>query len=865
MSVKFRISDQILQLDDSSDATEAIVHKYDAFLNLLSLGKYEFQRDAIREVIRFQVSAKYPELERLARENWSNRSVLAQRHDSVDAFLKKMPLRGRKSASLDLATGTGKSYVMYGIAAVALAEGLVDRVLVLCPSLTIEDGLLEKFTALAGDQKLAEILKELGAKVAIPAIKRGTETIQFGDICIENIHAVYSGTGSSIEDSFKGNGERTLILNDEAHHLFSPDDNDKTSMKKWLQFLINPLYGFKYMVNVTGTPYVDNEYFPDVIYRYGIKQAIEAGVTKKPDYVIADTHTKHDWNKTYTVHKKNHKEYGKILRPISIIVTQDIAGCVAVWKELIDFLIKKEKITQQEAEKKAIWVTSGIPTAKDAKARVVASYCPRNDKDTPDKRRKENLTALKMVDESSSSVEWIVSVSMLTEGWDVKNVLQIVPHEKRAFSSKLLIAQVLGRGLRVPLGLDTQPLVKITNHEKWSDEIENLLKEVLEIENTLSFGYDTRRDKYVFPLYNLRYEPEQTNVESKKVKATNIKLTLKPQSRKSTEYSTYSESGKLAVEITHDDAVEIDDAVKILRLFIRDKSEKIAKKWTKDKIKSLIQDALKKGGYDTDFLSRENLTLVQQAFGPLFRPVDRKHPRMSQVAKELVEVDYRNAPRQSFSENRLKESGAIYYVDKDKKPFTNKDEKTLWDQYCKWLKLAEIDASGMTEDAREITRRLHNVDIKKYNTPTNIHYASHEPERRFTDLLFENTNLLESFIKMPDRGGYAFPYSYKPSRTGKTHTVNEQFNPDFVLHVANTDDVLVVEIKSDGDDSNRNRAKHRDGILHFERLNEALKKENKQWRYGFYFLSPDDFPAFFDRIRDGEYIDWRSSLMQELD
>ena len=55
-----------------------------------------------------------------------------------------------------------------------------------------------------------------------------------------------------------------------------------------------------------------------------------------------------------------------------------------------------------------------------------------------------------MVDNPQSKVEWIISVSMLTEGWDVKNVFQIIPHEERAFNSKLLIAQVLGRGLRVP-------------------------------------------------------------------------------------------------------------------------------------------------------------------------------------------------------------------------------------------------------------------------------------------------------------------------------------------------------------------------------------------------------------------------------
>ncbi|UKI49542.1 MAG: hypothetical protein L6U99_12975 [Clostridium sp.] len=58
---------------------------------------------------------------------------------------------------------------------------------------------------------------------------------------------------------------------------------------------------------------------------------------------------------------------------------------------------------------------------------------------------------LKTVDDKESQVEWIFSVSMLTEGWDVKRVFQIVPHEERAFNSKLLIAQVLGRGLRVPV------------------------------------------------------------------------------------------------------------------------------------------------------------------------------------------------------------------------------------------------------------------------------------------------------------------------------------------------------------------------------------------------------------------------------
>jgi hypothetical protein len=48
MSLQFRIADQVLRLDDSRDATEGLVHRYDAFLNLLCADRYAFQRDAVR-------------------------------------------------------------------------------------------------------------------------------------------------------------------------------------------------------------------------------------------------------------------------------------------------------------------------------------------------------------------------------------------------------------------------------------------------------------------------------------------------------------------------------------------------------------------------------------------------------------------------------------------------------------------------------------------------------------------------------------------------------------------------------------------------------------------------------------------------
>ena len=132
--------------------------------------------------------------------------------------------------------------------------------------------------------------------VAIPGIRRGNVTAGAGDICIENIHAVYENAGSSIADSFGGNGTRTLVLNDEAHHLFSPPDK---ALKEWLKFLLSADYGFRYIVSVTGTAYTDDDYFPDVVYRYGLKQAIAEKVVKKPNYKLDETYKAHDWQKTY--------------------------------------------------------------------------------------------------------------------------------------------------------------------------------------------------------------------------------------------------------------------------------------------------------------------------------------------------------------------------------------------------------------------------------------------------------------------------------------------------------------------------------------------------------------------------------------
>ena len=118
---------------------------------------------------------------------------------------------------------------------------------------------------------------------------------------------------------------------------------------------------------------------------------------------------------------------------------------------------------------------------------------------------------------------------------------------------------------------------------------------------------------------------------------------------------------------------------------------------------------------------------------------------------------------------------------------------------------------------------------------------------------------------MPNTGAYAFPYSCKPAKEARTHAANENFNRDFFIKVDGSQDILVVEVKAEGDDSNHNRAKCRDGLRHFETLNERLMYAQKKWRYHFYLLSPEEYSNFFEQVRNGSYAGWRSGLMQVLE
>ena len=204
----YKTKDLVLKVNSIYDPTKLNLDEWEGFLDVLC-GDREYQKEAIRNAIIYLAGGRYSKIEDLIEENYKKNIELQNRYTTLQDYKKHIQLPNKLSANIDLATGTGKSYVIYGIAQIMLGLGFVDKVLVLAPSLTIEAGLTEKFESLSGNSRLKKTIPE-SAKYKNPGIVNANVTVKNGEICIENIHAVYERTGSSIEDSFKGIGERVF-------------------------------------------------------------------------------------------------------------------------------------------------------------------------------------------------------------------------------------------------------------------------------------------------------------------------------------------------------------------------------------------------------------------------------------------------------------------------------------------------------------------------------------------------------------------------------------------------------------------------------------------------------------------------------
>lgn len=826
-------SELVLKVSDNVNPAIWDSSKYEHFMDII-FNKRFYQKEATEIALRYLNSGEYRNLTDLAKENFLNNSKIREYYENdFQNMQSALSLENMLSATIDLATGTGKSYVMYAIAVIMLASHKVDKVLILTPSVTIERELKEKFKSLSS---IAQLNNSLGVNFIPPKIIDGSETIVNNSIAIENRDAIYKvqTQKNSIVDSLNGNGEKTLILNDEVHHVYYSEGN------KWAEFIKdvnNQNIKFKYVLGFTGTAYSNygaskrafNSYLPNVIYRFSLGDAIKKGYVKDIDYV-SKVDMPSDPDERWQMILQSHDSVSNDIRnkidekPITIIVTNRQRRATTQANKFKEFLMKERNISSEEANKIVLCVHSGDSAAKDR-------------------------LKLRDVDNRHNPVEFIFSVSMLTEGWDVKRVFQIVPDEERAFDSKLLISQVMGRGLRIPRNWNFskygQPVVRVFNHEKWSENVKSLVDEILEFKKVVRL-HVKKESSLNFKLLNLTYTSEE-QTKNNYLKMGSYELfkdgyiqlpTDSAMDNKQAEFTSVKDSKITSsdFEVKHKQ-FSISDMANIMYQRFDDvedneNRDEYKKLWPPERLEKVIRKSLEKSG--NTVITKKIKNRLLGALNVINRP-SSKRIAYNTLPDNFFTISTQCMPKQSADITSFRESKTLFYTDDFIDNQTDNGTKSVFEELI-----------GSQEYNHE------KVDNKYYfKTPVNGVIATRTPEKKFFKRLFSKnvSKNIDSFVKSTDVGFYSFEYSW---RKGSHHKTN-LFNPDFFIKMSNL--ILVIDIKEDGQINNpdpENVGKYKYAINHFDLINDYLKNNNENVSYKFSFLTPKSFDVFFDKIEKNE-------------
>jgi len=285
-------------------------------------------------------------------------------------------------------------------------------------------------------------------------------------------------TPQELFDRVVSHGE-LMLLNDEAHHLHVDDlvwNQRIVAMHEALQ--ARGAAGLAAQLDFTATPKTQQgRLFPEVVVDYPVAQAIEDGIVKRPilGEIGGDVEIPSD--------------------KASVRWRQRIDAGVAKWKQLADEL-------QKSGRKPVLFImTEDTKDADDIAGDLEARYPDifgarvlnihtnrrgeiaetKSNLDLIDQLRK----AAREVDSENNQYRAIVSVLMLREGWDVRNVVVIVPLRPYTAKANILPEQTLGRGLRLmdAPGSGWHERVIVVEHEAFRDFWDKELKEEgLEIE-----------------------------------------------------------------------------------------------------------------------------------------------------------------------------------------------------------------------------------------------------------------------------------------------------------------------------------------------------------------------------------------------
>jgi type III restriction enzyme len=305
-----------------------------------------------------------------------------------------------------------------------------------------------------------------------------TEPDPSGNLFLTNIHQLYEGrdqewTPQNAVDALLGKKpnkdlasyqrsmlERVkelrdlVVLNDEAHHVHDEELEWSKSLLGIHRTLPN---GLALWLDFSATPKDQNGmYYPWTICDYPLAQAVEDRIVKAPLIVTKEDDPKLPSKDPDHVTKDNvAKKYGYWLQA----AVQRWKDHQKVYRKLGPkpvLFIMAEKNVYADALGKYLWQTKEFGF-KESEVLIIHT-------DEAGEITKKSLEAARQVardiDKAESKIKAIVSVMMLREGWDVKNVTVVLGLRPFDAKAEILPEQVVGRGLRLMTGIgpDTQTL-----------------------------------------------------------------------------------------------------------------------------------------------------------------------------------------------------------------------------------------------------------------------------------------------------------------------------------------------------------------------------------------------------------------------
>jgi len=326
-----------------------------------------------------------------------------------------------------------------------------------------------------------------------------------GNIFLTNIHRVYAGDDipaspddEDAMDYFLGkrpSGATTdskvdlgmivrdidelMVLNDEAHHIHDP----RMAWFKSIEDIHNRLKqkgsALSLQIDVTATPKHNNgAIFVQTVADYPLVEAISQNVVKHPVLPDAASRAKlveHqsakytekyadyinlgviEWRKAYAEHEKMGK------KAILFVMTDDTRNCDDV----------------------AEYLEGHYP---DLKGAVLVIHTKSNGEisESTSGKSKEELDKLRKqaneIDGMDSPYKAIISVMVLKEGWDVRNVTTIVGLRAYTAPSNILPEQTLGRGLRKMYPGGVEEYVSVVGTNAFMDFVESIQAEGVVLE-----------------------------------------------------------------------------------------------------------------------------------------------------------------------------------------------------------------------------------------------------------------------------------------------------------------------------------------------------------------------------------------------